>query len=56
MKVSEAKTKICPFMTRGENSQHYVYCKCEKCMAWICLKTKELEENEKCGYCEMIKK
>ena len=34
MKVSEAKIKICPFMTGDDNSKPYVYCLCEKCMAW----------------------
>ena len=68
MKVSEAKTKICPFMSGADTSYPYVLCLCDRCMAWVYTKVREadiingkvkmskIEEDEKHGYCKRIGK
>ena len=47
MKVSEAKKKICPFMSYQERSLHELYnttCVCGDCMAWEY--TKQVSDRE----------
>ena len=49
MKVSEAKTKMCPFIqisVQQEDKTVYtgnINCKCNECMAWVITKTEEIE-------------
>lgn len=39
MRVEEAKTKICPFMSTDNGEYDYVKCKTSECMAWVTTKT-----------------
>lgn len=54
MENSEAVTKICPFMTGDDNSKPYVYCLCEKCMAWQ--DDSNMHKEDKEGYCKRLEK
>ena len=57
MKNSEAVTKICPFMTGDDNSKPYVYCLCEKCIAWENTSFgTNIKEEDKEGYCKRLER
>jgi len=69
MKVSEAKEKVCPFMSTGFAADTYtlsdgmsaikIKCICNDCMAWEYIDDcddnyNELPEDEKTGYCRRL--
>ena len=69
MKVSKAKTKVCPFMSDNTIGRDVYgkynavsYCICGDCMAWVYTieyeysLNEELKEDDKEGYCKRLER